>query len=121
MRSRVVVAIAALGALALAPGLAAAQSTTCTSFESFAIPLCGDEALFPGAPAGDFSIGVAPRTASFQDGQVMTVGVGAYYHSGARSWHIPPSTTATILFETRPRRSSSFSATPRVPVRASCG
>jgi hypothetical protein len=72
----------------------------CTSFESIAFGICADEVLFPTVPVGNFSIGISPATAEFKNGDVMSVGTVAYYHSGGRSWHVAPGTTATIQFET---------------------
>jgi len=91
-------ALAALAALLAQPSLATAQGV-CTSFEATPAGVCEDEALFALPPAGDFAIGTSPTTATFMDGNVMTVGVPVYYHSGVRSWHVGPGVTATIQFE----------------------
>lgn len=48
----------------------------------------------------DFDIGVDPLTASFSGGAAQTVGVGAYYHSGAFSWHVPSGGEANVTFNT---------------------
>ena len=69
----------------LVPGLASAD-TVSTSFEN--------------DPSGDFTIGTAPITATFANGEAMTVGNAALYHSGTHSWHISASTTGVVTFET---------------------
>jgi len=69
----------------LVPGIAAAQ-TVSTSFED--------------NPDGDFSIGASPVTATFTNGEAMTVGNPSLYRSGVHSWHISPGTTAVVTFET---------------------
>ncbi len=50
--------------------------------------------------SGTFSIGETPFTASFSGGSAQTVGIGAYYHSGAFSWHVPSGGSASVSFET---------------------
>jgi hypothetical protein len=55
---------------------------------------------FEFSDAGTFSIGDAPFTASFAGGRAQTVGVGAYYHSGRFSWHVPSGGFASVSFET---------------------
>lgn len=55
---------------------------------------------FEDNPNGDFTIGTSPVTATFTNGEAMTVGNGALYHSGIHSWHISPNTTGIVTFET---------------------
>ncbi len=47
-----------------------------------------------------FSIGVEPLIATFSGGAAQTVGVGAYYHSGRFSWHVPSGGEADVTFNT---------------------
>ena len=49
--------------------------------------------------AGTFSIGDEPLTATFSGGRAQTVGIGAYYHSGRFSWHVPAGGLATVTFD----------------------
>jgi len=51
-------------------------------------------------PSGNFTIGSSPVTATFTGGNVMIVGIPAYYHTGSHSWHVAPGVTAIISFET---------------------
>lgn len=50
--------------------------------------------------SGTFSIGTAPLTATFSGGAAQRIGVGAYYHSGTHSWHVPTGGTSVVTFET---------------------
>ena len=65
---------------------AAQADTVTTSFENLG--------------GGTITIGTSPFTATFTGGNAQTVGVGAYYHSGAYSWHVAPGFTGTVTFET---------------------
>ena len=94
-------AIASLALLGL--GAHAGAEPICTSFEvvpSVPTGICPNETVLQTAPIGDFAIGTSPNRAEFLDGNVMRVGIPAYYHSGLRSWHVGPGVTATIFFET---------------------
>jgi hypothetical protein len=53
---------------------------------------------FEFSDAGTFDIGTPPLIATFSGGAAQTVGVGAYYHSGAFSWHVPSGGEATVTF-----------------------
>lgn len=55
---------------------------------------------FETEPAGDFTLGISPITATFQNGNAQSVGNPALYVSGSHSWHVPPNTTAIVTFET---------------------
>lgn len=50
--------------------------------------------------SGTFSIGQSPISAEFSGGAAQTVGVRAYYHSGAFSWHVPRDGMGVVSFET---------------------
>lgn len=56
---------------------------------------------------GTFDIGEPPLTATFSGGSAQTVGVGAYYHSGLYSWHVPAGGEAGVTFST-PAQSVDF-------------
>ena len=72
----------------------------CTSFETQPTGICLTETVFAIQPPSNFTIGTSPIAATFAGGEVMILGIGAYYHSGTHSWHVGPGVTATISFET---------------------
>lgn len=51
-------------------------------------------------PPGDFTIGMAPITASFENGNAQTVGNPGLYVTGSHSWHVGPGVTGIVAFET---------------------
>jgi glucose/arabinose dehydrogenase len=55
---------------------------------------------FEFSESGPFVIGEAPFIARFTGGRAQTVGIGAYYHSGRFSWHVPAGGSAAVMFET---------------------
>ena len=55
---------------------------------------------FEGLPGGDFTIGTSPITATFTNGDALTVGVSVNYLTGTYSWHVHAQEPAVISFET---------------------
>jgi len=57
---------------------------------------------FEFAAAGPFSVGVAPFTATYSNGNAESRGIPAFYISGLNSWHVLIGTSATVTFGTLP-------------------
>jgi hypothetical protein len=52
--------------------------------------------------AGPFSVGVAPFTATYSNGNAESRGIPTFYISGFNSWHVLIGTSATVTFGTLP-------------------
>ena len=51
---------------------------------------------------GPFSVGSAPYTADFSNGNAESRGIPSFYITGLNAWHILIGTSATVTFETLP-------------------
>jgi len=52
---------------------------------------------------GGFSVGTAPFTAAFSNGNAETRGVPGFYITGLNAWHVLVGTSATVTFGTNPQ------------------
>ncbi len=80
-----VISIVTIFAIAMPLQIARAD-TVSTSFENLG--------------AGTISIGMSPFTATFTNGNAMTVGNPAFYRTGSWSWHVSQGVTGLITLET---------------------
>jgi len=63
---------------------------------------------FESDPSGDFTLGTAPLTVNFTNGEAKTLGQPSLYTSGTNAWHVDTNTTASISFDTPARELELF-------------
>ena len=69
---------------------------------------------FEFSAAGPFSVGVAPFTATYSNGNAESRGIPSFYITGLNSWHVLIGTSATVTFGTLPSSVNFFVRTENV-------